>query len=567
MSKAKKIFSSTRIIILIVALLLAALAIHPSLDHNGVAIRNVAKNSSAAIAGIASPGPNVQPMKREVIKTINNIDINTVEDYNNITSGFQIGDQVTLKTNKKTYFLEVKPLYNITYLDEYENVTRQVFNVTLNDTVNMTERVQKTNKTVIGAEDIGLTVYPRPRNNIRKGLDLEGGTRVLLKPEKQVSDDELDLVINSIKQRLNVYGVSDIVVRPTKDFDGNTFVSVEIAGVNKDEVRQLLSQQGKFEAKVGDQTVFIGGQDNIKDVCRRPECSGLDRQRGCGQINDNEWACSFYFSITLSPEAAARQAAATKNLDVVMDPNGNGYLSENLTLFLDDELVDSLRIGEDLKGSAVTGIQISGVGTGGTQAEAEQDMLQQMHNLQTVLMTGSLPVKLDIVKTDAISPLLGKTFVKNVMLVGLLSILAVTLVVFIRYRKWQVSLPMIITMVSEVILLLGFASLIGWRLDLAAIAGIIIAVGTGVDDQIVIADETLSGERGKAPLSWKERLQRAFFIIMASYFTTVVAMLPLWFAGAGLLKGFALTTILGVSIGVFITRPAYATMLDTMSNK
>ncbi|MBW3001002.1 protein translocase subunit SecD, partial [Candidatus Woesearchaeota archaeon] len=54
----------------------------------------------------------------------------------------------------------------------------------------------------------------------------------------------------------------------------------------------------------------------------------------------------------------------------------------------------------------------------------------------------------------------------------------------------------------------------------------------------------------------------AFFIIFAAYFTTVVAMLPLWFAGAGLLKGFALTTILGVSIGVLITRPAFAAIIQ-----
>jgi preprotein translocase subunit SecD len=139
--------------------------------------------------------------------------------------------------------------------------------------------------------------------------------------------------------------------------------------------------------------------------------------------------------------------------------------------------------------------------------------------------------------------------------------------VFARYREWRISIPMVVTMVSEVVILLGVAALIGWRLDLAAIAGIIIAVGTGVDDQIVIADETLRKERKEKTLGWAERLKRAFFIIMAAYFTTVVAMLPLWFAGAGLLKGFALTTILGVSIGVFITRPAYAKMLDHSINK
>jgi len=116
--------------------------------------------------------------------------------------------------------------------------------------------------------------------------------------------------------------------------------------------------------------------------------------------------------------------------------------------------------------------------------------------------------------------------------------------------------------ISEVIILLGIAALIGWNIDLAAVAGIIIAVGTGIDHQIIIADETLRG-RGII-YDWKQRIKNAFFIIMASYFTVFVALIPLVFAGAGLLKGFAITTILGASIGVFISRPVFARVIEIL---
>ena len=53
---------------------------------------------------------------------------------------------------------------------------------------------------------------------------------------------------------------------------------------------------------------------------------------------------------------------------------------------------------------------------------------------------------------------------------------------------------------------------------------------------------------------------------MAAYFTTVVAMAPLLIMGAGMLKGFALTTIAGVSIGVFVTRPAFAKIIEILLN-
>ena len=98
--------------------------------------------------------------------------------------------------------------------------------------------------------------------------------------------------------------------------------------------------------------------------------------------------------------------------------------------------------------------------------------------------------------------------------------------------------------------------------SLMAIAGIVIAVGTGVDDLIVLTDGVLDEENHY--LSWKEKRKSAFFIIMAAYFTTVVAMLPLLIAGAGLLKGFAFTTIIGVTVGVFIVRPAYAITLKIL---
>jgi preprotein translocase subunit SecD len=220
-------------------------------------------------------------------------------------------------------------------------------------------------------------------------------------------------------------------------------------------------------------------------------------------------------------------------------------------------------IGADLQGRPTTDIQISGSGAGSTEQEAIFNTLKNMKRLQTILITGSLPVKLEIAKIDAISPILGKEFVRSAVLMGLVAMVAVGFVVYLRYRSFKVALPMIFTSLGEVIMLLGFASIIGWNIDLAAIAGIIIAVGTGVDHQIVIADETMRGEISQV-FDWKQRFKRAFFIIIAAYFTTVMAMIPLLFAGAGLLKGFALTTIMGVSIGVLIARPAFANVIQIL---
>jgi len=111
------------------------------------------------------------------------------------------------------------------------------------------------------------------------------------------------------------------------------------------------------------------------------------------------------------------------------------------------------------------------------------------------------------------------------------------------------------------VIILGVAAMIRWNLDLPSIAGIIATIGTGIDQQIVILDEV--GQ--EKTLSIKDRMKRALFVIGTAYVTTVAALIPLYWAGAGLFKGFAFTTIIGITAGVLITRPAFAEMIKRIS--
>jgi len=571
MSKIKRLFTNPRILIYIAFFVMMMLSISYIPWNEGATIRSVEQNSSAQLAGIASSRPNQPAMSRETITSINDVPIRSEDDYEKFISEVEPDTTLFIETTtrrgmffstKKTYIVETEPLVEIEELNETERVrvVEEEFDPDTNRSVNVTRYVEmpKFKETVLGTKDIGIDVYDAPKTNIKLGLDLQGGTRVVLQPESKLDAQTMDTLLASMSQRLNLYGLSDVVIRSAGDLSGNQFIVVEIAGANEQEVRQLLAQQGKFEAKIGNQTVFAGGRD-ITFVCRSADCSGIDPQYGCRQYTDG-YGCRFSFSISLSPEAAQRQAQATSGLEVAFDETGSDYLSEDLELYLDDKLVDTLRISADLKGQAATDIAISGSGVGASMADAQQQALSNMKQLQTVLITGSLPVKLDIIKTDAISPSLGQEFLSNALLISMLALLAVALIVHIRYRRVFVAVPIIIVITSEILLILGVAALLGQNIDIAGIAGIIVAIGTGVDDQIVITDETLRKER-ESYLNWKEKLKKAFFIVMAAYFATTASMLPLLFAGAGLLRGFAITTIIGVTNGVLITRPAFSQMI------
>ncbi len=553
MSKARKLFTNWRVIMLIVFLLFAAIAIQPHFfGERGVSIRSVTPESSAALGGIENPPGHVAPLSYERITSIDGAKILSVEDYVAHTQNLLINSTVRITTNKATYTLVVGSVGNVKIVGNGSNETQS--NTTDNDILGGSESS--------GTADLGLRIANAPTTNLRKGLDLEGGTRVLLKPAGVISDEDLESTIGSLQERLNVYGLSDVVIRSASDLGGDKFIIIEIAGVTEQEVKELLAKQGKFEATIGDQVVFSGGKEDITYVCRSADCSGIDPRRGCARSGDG-YACSFFFGITLSADAAARQAAITRDLPLVRE-GAQSFLNESLVLYLDNVQVDSLRIAGDLKGRDVTSIQITGSGTGRTQEEAVAMTLDNMKKLQTVIITGSLPVTLNVEKADTISPSLGKEFTTNVIFASLMAILAVIVVILIRYREWRIVLPMSVTLVSEIILLLGFAAFIGWNLDLAAIAGIIIVAGTAVDHLVIITDETL---RREVTNSWMQRIKNAMLIVFGAYCTTLSGMLPLLGAGAGLLKGFALTTIAGLSFGVLIARPAYAAIIEILLNE
>jgi len=576
-----------KIWLLIIVVLGSILAIIPMDFDKGVEIVSVEKDSVAYEIGLRSG---------QIIQAIDDQQINSFEDYSNIiNSKFPVEREleeivVTVKTDEGTFTIQTnasldiilrEPIVedeeeSVIYIDsvdkdsiEYkaglrENQTILSVNENKIDSLEnytyIMESLFSANKikliiTTTSGEFVyfdqevpQISVKDISNTRLKTGLDLSGGARALIDAEdKDLTASEVNDLIAVTSERLNVYGLKDIVIRPVRDLTGKNYMLVEIAGSTPKELEDLIGKQGKFEAKIGNETVFEGGDKDITYVARTGQQSGI---YSCNQVERGQ-ACSFRFSISLSEEAAKRHAEITNKLG--FDQSNPQYLDQKLELYLDEELTDSLYIGRDLKGSATTQIQISGSGTGQTRQEAYDDATNNLKKLQTVLITGNLPFKLKIEKLDTISPLLGQEFIRTIFYAGLGAILAVAVVVFIRYRKIKLSLAVLLTSLCEVLIILGFSALFNRNLDLPAIAGIIAAIGTGVDSQIIILDESQM-----TTLSLKEKIKRAFFIILGTYVTTLFALLPLLWAGAGLLKGFAITTIIGISVGVFITRPAFS---------
>ncbi|PIN90188.1 hypothetical protein COU57_04385 [Candidatus Pacearchaeota archaeon CG10_big_fil_rev_8_21_14_0_10_32_14] len=506
-----------RIWILIIVLIFSLLAIFslpPKFLEKGVLITDVNSNSSAFTEGLR---------KGQVITSMDGTPVNNVDDFEAIIlKKFPAEDKVRL------------------------TITTKEFQAILYDT-----------------DAPKIAVSNAPKSNIKTGLDITGGSRALVKAkDAQLTKEELSDLVDITRNRINIYGISDVKVVPVSDLSGDSYMLVEVAGATPKDLENLISQQGKFEAKIGNETVFVGGDKDITSVCSSPSCSRIS---SCDSTSTTAHFCNFEFVIYLSEESAQRHADITSKLgfNQTASSSQGRYLDKPLDLYLDGKLVDSLLISEGLKGSATTQIQISGSGQGTNRQDAFVDAQNNMKQLQTVLKTGSLPYQLEIVKLDTVSPLLGKEFIRIILLAGLASLTSVAIIVFIRYRKLKLSLALLITSFSEVIIILGIASLISWNLDLLSIAGILATIGTGIDQQIIILDES----RQKSTLSLKQKMKRALTIILGAFFTGIASLIPLWWAGAGLLKGFVFTTIIGITAGILITRPAFTDIVNLIEEK
>ncbi|MAG21934.1 MAG: hypothetical protein CL943_01330 [Candidatus Diapherotrites archaeon] len=192
---------------------------------------------------------------------------------------------------------------------------------------------------------------------------------------------------------------------------------------------------------------------------------------------------------------------------------------------------------------------------------------QRRADLEILLESGSLPVGVKSISKETISPLLGENFLFNAGIIGILALLVVAIVIFLRYRVLKLTAPIVFITLSEVFITIAIVSLIS-KFDLGAVAGIIAAVGTGVDDQIIITDELMKGAiSGEGSLA--ARIKRAFFMVIAAAATTLATMLPIILIGFGLgkLVGFAITTSVGVLVGVLITRPAFGEIAKEIISK
>lgn len=356
----------------------------------------------------------------------------------------------------------------------------------------------------------GFCVYISPlSNSIKQGLDLQGGTHVVLQavdtPELKVDDDAVNRSVKIIERRVNELGLTEPVIQR----QGKDRIIVELPGVKDPE--KAIAMLGR--------TAML----QFKDMNGNVVLTGKDLKDAKAQItNGNQSVVALEFN----DEGGQKFADLTAR-----------NIGKQIAIVLDGDVLTAPVVQEAITGGRA---QISG---SRTIEEAEQ--------LAILLRSGSLPVKIEVLENRTVGPTLGQDSKDKSIKAFSIGIIGIFVFMILFYRLSGIVAD--IALLLYVMLLLLAMRYLEATLTLPGIAGIILSIGMAVDANVLIFERFKEEvKKGKTLRSAMDAgFGRAMITIFDSNITTLMAAAVLFYLGTGPVKGFAVTLALGVVLSMF----------------
>ena len=391
-------------------------------------------------------------------------------------------------------------------------------------------------------EGRGIHIGDYRRVAMRLGLDLQGGTRLVLEADPQYQGDinqALDGARRVIEDRVNAYGVSESEVNRL----GGRRMEVQLPGVDPESARNLVGRTAKLDFRVA-KAAASGGveRDASGEIVWVPAQGVIDGQ---AKALTGEFLKPNAF---ISADSVGRPA-------VDIEFNGTGAdLFEQITarlatqpsleqrllgIFLDDKPVSTPQVRERIPGGRA---QITGVSR------------EEGRTLAIQLNAGALPVSLTVVQQNDVDATLGEDTVLNTVRAGEIALLAVAVFMIAYYRLPGVMAA--VALLIYTVVLLAIFKLVPVTITLAGIAAFVLSVGMAVDANILIFERMKEELRSGRSLqsSIDAGFARAWPSIRDSNVSTLITSgILFWFGdqfAASLVKGFALTLAIGVILSM-----------------
>lgn len=224
-------------------------------------------------------------------------------------------------------------------------------------------------------------------------------------------------------------------------------------------------------------------------------------------------------------------------------------VGKRLAIVLDDVVYSDPVIREVISGGSAS---ISG----GFEVEEAQQ-------LAVVLKAGALPASLEVMEERTVGPSLGAESIRKGIIAIAVSLLAVAFFMVVYYRKSGVVA--VACLVLNVVLILACLSFFGATVTLPGLAGLALTVGMAVDSSVIIferiRDELLGGASRDMAVS--AGFDKASSAIIDANVTGIISGVILYFVGTGPIRGFAVSTTIGMVTTLFCAVFAARLAFDT----
>ena len=367
-------------------------------------------------------------------------------------------------------------------------------------------------------------------NKIKLGLDLRGGTSVVLQAQGKIEPDTMSKVRNIIERRVNSIGVAEPVIQ----LSGNDKLIVELAGIkDPQKAVELIGTTAKLEFRIKN-----------KDGSYGPVLLEGSALKSAGVSRDQVGMPSVSFE--LNSQGANTFAKITRE-----------NIGKQLAIMLDNKEQSAPTINSEINGG-------SGIITG-------RFSMEEANNLANLLKSGALPVEIKIVENRTVGATLGVDSIRQTGIAGLIALGVISVFMIAIYKIPGIVAD--IALLINGILVLGLLSGIGAALTLPGIAGFILTLGMAVDSNVItyerIKEELRLGE------SLHDAVERGYEnacpAIIDGNITTLLVAAVLFFLGTGPIKGFAVTLSLGVVAtvitGVFVSKVILRLLIKTFNIK
>ena len=382
------------------------------------------------------------------------------------------------------------------------------------------------------------------RERIALGLDLQGGMHLILKVETdkvplEARADAPERALEVIRNRIDQFGVKE----PSIHRQGPNEIVVQLPGVSdRDRALEIIGRTAHLEFKlVSDDPALLkqaieGGVPVGYELKEAPEGERLLMREEAVLTGAALTTAQVQFNQSRfnAPSVGLRfNAEGARVFGKVTGEN----VGRRLAIVLDGKVQSAPRIQEAIPGGEAV---ITGRFTP-----------QEAGDLALVLRVGALPAPVKVEEERTVGPLLGNDSIRaGIKATGI----GLSLVFLFMAGYYLLSgVIACVALGINFLIILGGLGMLHATLTLPGIAGIVLTLGMAVDANVLIYERMR--EELKLGRSIRQVIAngygRAFSAILDSNLTTVIAAFLLFQFGTGPIRGFAVTTVIGLLASMF----------------